>query len=75
MYSDAQYSGWTENMITRTFFFTAPYPTTKVRLDDMKQLENIVFRVEFLGLDTKSRNSMVDPMSGGYIDSSKSKLI
>ena len=57
--------------IRQTFYFTSPYPTTKVRLDELDGDPEIAFKVEFLGLDRAKRNSQVDPMEGGYITTSK----
>ena len=61
--------------IKRTFYFTAPFPTTKVRLDRLDGEEEIVFKVEFLGLDRSKRNSMVNPMRGGYVTTSKVAVV
>ena len=71
MYSHVNYTGWTEGMVKRTFYFTTPYPTTKVRIDQLEGPEELAFRVEFLGLDQAKRNIIANPMEGGYVTSSK----
>ena len=60
-----------EGVLKRTFYFTTPYPTTKVRLDELEGAGEIAFRVEFIGLDRTQRNAIINPMNGGYIKSSK----
>ena len=56
--------------MSQTFYFTEPYATTKVRLDEFDGAPEIAFSVEFLGLDRKKRNLVSDPMSGGYMTTS-----
>ena len=60
-----------DGVLKRTFYFTTPYPTTKVRLDELEGAGKIAFRVEFIGLDRTQRNAVINPMNGGYIKSSK----
>ena len=71
MYANEEYDGWTNGVLKRIFYFTTPYPTTKVRLDELEGPGKIAFRVEFLGLDRTKRNSIINPMEGGYVKSSK----
>ena len=57
--------------IKQTFYFTAPFTTTKVRLDEFDGASEIAFKVEFIGLDRDKKNSLVNPMRGGYVTTSK----
>ena len=57
--------------MSQTFYFTEPYATTKVRLDEFDGAPEIAFSVEFLGLDRKKRNLLTNPMAGGYMTTSK----
>ena len=57
-------------LMSQTFYFTQPFPTTKVRLDEFDGAPEIAFAVEFLGLDRNKRNLMSNPMTGGYITTS-----
>ena len=56
--------------MSQTFYFTEPYATTKVRLDEFDGAPEIAFSVEFLGLDRAKRNLVSDPMTGGYMTTS-----
>ena len=60
--------------MSQTFYFTQPYATTKVRLDEFDGAPEIAFSVEFLGLDRKKRNLLTNPMSGGYMTTSNDLL-
>ena len=60
-------------MVKRKFYFTVPYATTKVRIDQLEGPSELAFRVEFLGLDQNKRNALANPTSGGYSKSSKIK--
>ena len=60
--------------MTQTFYFTEPYATTKVRLDELDGAPEIAFSVEFLGLDRNKRNLISDPMTGGYMTTSKEMI-
>ena len=58
-------------LMTQTFYFTRPYPTTKVRMDEFDGAPGIAFAVEFLGIDRNKRNQMSNPMTGGYMTTSE----
>ena len=58
-------------LMTQTFYFTRPYPTTKVRMDEFDGAAGIAFSVEFLGLDRTKRNLVTNPMTGGYVTTSE----
>ena len=57
--------------MSQTFYFTQPYPTTKVRMDEFDGAPGIAFAVEFLGIDRNKRNQMSNPMTGGYMTTSE----
>ena len=57
--------------ISRVFHFTTPYPTTRVRLDQLEGAARIMFKVEFLGLARETMDLVVNPMHGGFIKTSK----
>ena len=54
--------------------FTAPYPTTRLRIDQLEGADRIAFKIEVLGVDRKTMNKIVDPMMGGYITSCRKIL-
>ena len=56
--------------MSQTFYFTEPYATNKVRLDEFDGAPEIAFSVEFLGLDRNKRNLLTNPMAGGYMTTS-----
>ena len=56
-------------IFSRRFMFTAPYPTTRLRIDQLEGADRIAFKIELLGVDRKTMNKIVDPMMGGYITS------
>ena len=64
----------TGGLLSQTFYFTEPYATTKVRLDEFDGAPEIAFSVEFLGLDRNKRNLVSNPMTGGYMTTSNDLL-
>ena len=60
MYANVNYTGWTNGFVKRIFYFTTPYPTTKLRIDQLEGPEELAFRVEFLGMDRTKRNAFVN---------------
>ena len=71
MFSSDEYAATADGLIKRTFHFTTPYPTTRVRLDQLEGAARIVFSLDFLGLDRETRNKIVNPMQGGFLTTSK----
>ena len=54
--------------IKRQFLFTVPYPTSRVRLDELEGADTPAFRVEFLGAPSRL---LADPFRQGFQTKSK----
>ena len=61
----------TLGFLQQYFYFTVPYATTKIRLDEFVGDPVIAFSVEFIGLNNEKRNQVIDPLEGGYAVTSK----
>ena len=61
----------TGGFIKQTIFFTRPYASTKIRLDEFEGAKEIAFSVEFLGFTNEKRKNILDPLVGGYATTSK----
>ena len=67
MFSSENYVDNITGLFSRSFQFTTPYPTTKVRIDQLEGATKIAFKIEFLGINRKTMNKVVNPMKGGFI--------
>ena len=60
----------TGGFIKQTFYFTRPYATTKIRLDEFEGAKEIALSVEFIGFTNNKRLNIMDPLEGGYASTS-----
>ena len=70
MFESEEYKG-SNNTLTRVFRLPRPLATTRVKLDKMEGSPGMAFRLEFLGIDTKTKHSIQHPFKGGSVFSSK----
>lgn len=70
MFKNDLYPKTGSGAIQRRFLFTAPYPTSKVRIDEIKGAEKIAMKIEFLGIASRVLN---DPFQQGFQIKSKIK--
>ena len=56
--------------IQRQFLFTAPYPTSRVRLDELEGADTPAFRIDFLGAPSRL---LADPFRNGFKTASKQR--
>ena len=61
--------------LKQTFYFTVPFPTTKVRLDEFEGAPEIAFSIDLFGLDNNKRRNIFNPMEGGYATTSMSLVV
>ena len=65
----------TGGFLQQTIYFTVPYATTKIRLDEYEGDPEIAFSVEFLGFNNAKRKNLFDPLEGGFSTFRKAKLL
>ena len=56
--------------LQQTIYFTVPYATTKVRLDEFTGSPEVSFSVEFIGYNNEKRNNILNPLQGGFATTS-----
>ena len=57
--------------LKQTFYFTVPYVTTKIRLDEFEGAPEIAFSIDLFGFDNNKRKNIFDPMEGGFATTSE----
>ena len=60
MFESGQYP-WLTPQITRTFYCASPLVTTRVRLDQLEGAVNMLLKVEFVGIDTTTKQRFKNP--------------
>ena len=71
MFENENYTETANIYFTRKFYFPEPLVTTRVLLDDFLSTRVFAIKIEFLGIDRKTKHAVQDPFNGGDVFKSK----